>query len=128
MNRSTPRLWRRFTIGMTLYVLVVILQSTFLRDVQVPRYVLIPLALLPLVPAVWGMIGWLQAVRTFDELQRRIQSEAGLFTLGMVLVASLGYGLLEAYAGFPRPSAFVVLPFVAINYLGGIARAKRRYG
>ena len=128
MSRRNSPLWSRFAIGMGLYALVVVLQSTFLRDVRVPMYVLVPLALAPLVPAVWGMLGWLEAVRTFDELQRRIQTEAGLFALGMLLAASLGYGLLEAYAGFPRPSAFVVVPFVAVNFLGGIARARRRYG
>lgn len=127
MNARRPTLWLRFALGMALYAVVVVLQSTFLRDVQIPLYALVPLALLPLVPAVWGTIGWLDAIRTFDELQRRILSEAGLFALAMLLAASLGYGLLEAYAGFPRPSAFIVLPFVALNYLAGIARARGRY-
>lgn len=97
------------------------------RNVELTVWVLVPLALVPLVPVALGMLGWLDTVRRKDELDRRIMSEAGLFALGMLIAASLGWGFLEAYAGFPRPSAFLVLPFLAVNFLAGIVRAKERY-
>lgn len=127
MPRNEPATFLRFGLGMGLYVVVVVLQSTWLREAELPLWILVPLALAPLVPVVWGMLGWLDAVRRRDELDRRILSEAGLFALGTTIVASLGWGFLEAYAGFPRPSAFLLVPFVAVNYLGGIVRAKGRY-
>lgn len=127
MSRNEPATFLRFGLGMGLYVIVVVALSTWLRDADLSLWILVPLALAPLVPVVWGMLGWLEAVRRQDELDRRILSEAGLFALGMAIVASLGWGFLEAYAGFPKPSAFVLVPFLAVNYLGGIVRAKGRY-
>lgn len=121
-----PRYWLRFAVGIGAYLLLVALQA-FLPLDAVPRYLLVPLALVPLVPAAYGLVAWLRALAEFDELQRRIQSEAGLFALGMTALSSFGYGFLESYAGFPRLSTFVILPLLTVTYLIGTARAQWRY-
>ncbi len=126
-SKRPTRNWRRFIIGLALYAVVIVLLSLFLDADRFPIYLLVLLALVPMVPAIWGMVGWIDAVRTMDELQLRILSEAGLFALGMTAIASLGYGLLEAYAGFPKLSMFWVWFLIAFSYLIGLARAQVRY-
>lgn len=117
----------RFATGVAVSVLVIILQGTVFADSRLPLYILVPLALIPLVPLMWGMFGWLNALRTLDELQQRIQSEAGLFSLAMTTLSTFGYGFLEVSAGFPKLSMLWILPLVAVTYFIGIARAQWHY-
>ncbi len=67
---------------------------------------MVPLALLPMIPAVWGMFGWIKAIRKMDELQRRIQIEGLLLSLGMTALITFSYGFLETYAGFSNAVTF----------------------
>ena len=127
MQSKDSKPWLRFAVGIALAVFLIILQGTVFKDSRLPLYILIPLALIPLVPLVWGLFGWLNALRTFDELQQRVQSEAGLFSLGMIALNTFGYGFLETYAGFPKVSMFWILPLTAVTYFIGIARAQWRY-
>jgi hypothetical protein len=85
-------------------------------------------ALLPMIPALWAMFGWLEAVRTYAELQQKILSEAGLLALGVTAAATFSYGFLELYAGVPRLSMFVVWPLIGVSFLLGQWLLRRRYG
>ncbi len=123
---NTPG-WRQFWTGMALYAVVVLLQGFLLEPGRFPLPVMVLLGLLPMLPAVWAMLGWLEAVRNFDELQRRIQAEAGLFALGLTAIVTFSYGFLEIYTGAPNLSMFWVWPLIAMSYLLGGARARRRY-
>jgi hypothetical protein len=119
--------WRQFIIGMTLYGILVILQGLILVPNQFPLPVMIPLALAPLIPAIWAMSGWLMAVRRFDELQQNIQREAGLFALAATALLTFSYGFLETYLQLPRISMFFVFPLISGSYMAGYWLACRRY-
>jgi hypothetical protein len=119
--------WLRFAIGMALYAVLVLLQSAFLEPRALPLWAMIPVALIPIVPAVWAMVVLVQAVRLMDELQRRIHVEASVYALGATALLTFGYGFLEVYAEFPRLSMFFVWPLIAFTYWGGGALARRAY-
>ena len=119
--------WRQFWIGIALYSVAVMLQGLLLEPNTFPLALMIPLTLLPMVPAVWGMAGWLRASRERDELQRRIQVEAALFSLGLTAILTFSYGFLELYTGLPRVSMFAVWPLIAATYVVGAQVARRRY-
>ena len=119
--------WRVFAAGMGLYAVLVVAQGFLLEPGAFPPVVMVPLALLPMVPAIWAMGGWLDAVRSMDELQRQIHSEAGLISLGLTAVLTFSYGFLEIYIGAPRLSMFVVWLVIAPAFALGNALVRRRY-
>ncbi len=119
--------WRQFWIGMTLYSAAVVLQGFLLEPNAFPLALMIPLALLPMLPALWGMAGWMRASREQDELQRRIQVEGALFSLGLTAILTFSYGFLELYMDLPRVSMFAVWPLIAATYVVGAQVARRRY-
>lgn len=128
-HRTAPdrRGWRRFGLGMAAYVALVLLQGFLLRPADLPLALVVPLALLPMVPALWAMSGWLLAVRSMDELNRRIAGEAGLIALGVTAVATFSYGFLEIYTPLPTASMFWVWPLIAVSYGAAAPLVRRRY-
>lgn len=87
------------------------------------------IALLPLLPAVLYVRRLIQWMRSLDELQRRIQSEAVCFaTLGMLLIALTNDLLAKANGALPQgfgwEGYFAITFFL---YAFGLARANRRY-
>ncbi len=132
---SRTRGWRQFVVGLILYGLAVILQVLLIgpgRLLQLDPFTLssflvVLLAVLPMVPAVWAMVGWLEAVRGFDEMQRRMFGEAGLLSLGFTGIATFSYGFLETFLGLPRLSLFVVWPLIAVSFLVALPIVRRRY-
>lgn len=125
---STPRSgWRTFGAGTLLYALLVVAASLVVRLTDPGIAVRVLLALAPAAAFLWGMAGWLQAVRRFDELGRRIHVEAATITLAVLLALAVTYGLLQAYVGLPSPHAFVVFGFGGMAYSFAALFAQRRY-
>lgn len=86
----------------------------------------VPLALAPMVPAVFALIAIMRQFDRMDELQRRIQFEALAFAFGGTALLTFGYGFLQL-TGFPQVSWFFVWPIMAVLWMTGKARADRRY-
>lgn len=126
-NEKSRTNWTKFAIGMALYTALVVAQGFLLEPQSLPLLVLVPLALLPMAPAIWAMSGWLEAVRGMDELQRRIHSEAALFSLGLTAILTFSYGFLETYTGLPQLSMFVVWLIIGPGFALGNLVARRRY-
>lgn len=90
------------------------------------------IALTPLLPTIMYLRDWIRFVHGMDELQRRVQVEAGLFaSMGTVLVgvaiATLnGHGVVVAglQHGLDFGGMFVVMFAL---WLVGLAIANRRY-
>ena len=119
--------WLQFIAGMALYAVLVIIQSIVLEPGRWSPVVMVPIAILPMIPAVWGMAGVVAAVRSMDELQRKIHVEASLYALGATAILTFGYGFLEVYAEFPMVSMFWVWPIIALAYGVGQALTRRAY-
>ncbi|MGO2959680.1 MAG: hypothetical protein ACTIDN_11700 [Acetobacter sp.] len=83
-------------------------------------------ALLPMIPGCafcWVVI---REFRRIDELQRKIQFDALVFSFTGTALLTFSYGFLEI-VGFPSLSLFVVWPVMALLWNIGIVWAKRHY-
>lgn len=107
--------------GAILIVSIVLLNS---NPGAVWRY---PVAVLPMIPAVFILVAIMRQIGRLDELQRRIQFEALAFAFGGTALLTFGYGFLEN-VGFPHISWFGVWPIMAILWVIGLLLANRRYG
>ena len=127
-NRKTQKSgWQQFTVGMFLYVGVVVATSFVSNLAGLSQPFKVVLALLPMIPAVWAMLGWIRAVRGFDELQQRILGEGLYWALGLTAALTFSYGFLESYADFPKLSMFFVWPVICVSFIFGQTLARRRY-
>lgn len=126
-NKTQKRGWRQFASGMVLYAVVITATSLTSNRLELPPVLNVVLALLPMIPAVWAMLGWIRAVRGFDELQQRILGEGLYWALGLTSALTFSYGLLEAYAELPKLSMLYVWPVINVSFVVGQALARRRY-
>ena len=126
-NKERNRGFTQFAIGMALYCAIVV-TSGFLVDTEtLPTALGVILVLLPMAAGVWGMAGWLRAIRSFDELQQRMFAEAGLISLGLTAVVTFTYGFLQAMLDLPHVSMFVVFPFIAFTFGIALPFTQRRF-
>ena len=65
--------------------------------------------------------------RALDEFQRRLQTEALIVAIAVVLSGSFAYGFLEEWANFPHVPLIWVFP--AFSFVFGVAHIviRRRY-
>ncbi len=85
-----------------------------------------PLALAPMVPAVFVLWAFVRHMRRIDELQRRIQVEALSIAFGGTALLTFSYGFLEN-VGFPHLNWFFVWPLMAVLWMLGLGLTSRRY-
>lgn len=119
--------FRQFGVGIALYVAIVIASGFLVEPETLPTVFGIVLVALPMAAAVWGMAGWLRAIRTFDELQQKMFAEAGLIALGLTALVTFTYGFLQALVGLPHVSMFVVFPFISFTFALALPFTQRRY-
>jgi uncharacterized membrane protein YoaK (UPF0700 family) len=84
------------------------------------------IAVVPIIPTVFGLVAILRAVRRMDELERRVQFEAVAFAFAATALLTFTYGLLEN-VDFPRISLTWVLSLMILLWALGQALARRRY-
>jgi hypothetical protein len=96
-RRSARAYLREFTPAVVGYVLVlgtIILLVDF-RTAGAWRY---PVALLPVIPALWGMRAVIRHLRRIDEMQRALQVDGMAAGFGVAMIMSITIGFL-ALAG-----------------------------
>ena len=86
-----------------------------------------PVALLPVIPAMWGAVAIARNLDRIDELQRSIHLSGMALGFGMAMVAALTLGFL-AMAGFDggRVGPWIIYSIGMIGWLLGSAIAGRR--
>jgi hypothetical protein len=125
---STPgsrQYLRAIRVAAAGYVVTLLLAITFVRNwpENVWRY---PLMLVPVIPAVYGLVAIMRFVRAMDELQRRVHLEGVAFAFATTIVIALSWGLLER-AGAPKlPTVWVATMMIALWGVGNHI-AQRRY-
>ena len=117
---------RGFLAAMTAYVVVLIISVTLINISPSSAWWRIPLALLPVIPAIFAMLAYVRFASRMDELQRRIQFEGIAFGFGGAGLLTFSYGFLEA-VGFPHISLIWVFPLMIVLWGLGVAMASRRY-
>lgn len=116
---------RRIAIASVVYTILIIGTRVLLRSIDDTR--LRPLvSVLPILPVLFGFFALIQFVREMDELQRKIQLDAMVFSLGLTGVITFTLGLLEG-VGVPSLSMTWVLPLSIALWGIGLALASRRY-
>ena len=85
-----------------------------------------PLAVIPMLPFLYGIGAYVRYLRMVDELERRIAVESLAIAFGSTAAITFGYGFLEN-VGLPHVNWMFVWPVMAgLWILGGIF-ARRRY-
>ncbi|MEO9170047.1 MAG: hypothetical protein ABI282_08180 [Candidatus Baltobacteraceae bacterium] len=87
---------------------------------------LVILSLVPMVPIAFAVAAIVRFMNDCDELERMIQLNSLAIAFATTAFASLSYGFLEG-VGFPRPSMFVVWPFMAMVWLAASLVMRLRY-
>jgi hypothetical protein len=85
------------------------------------------LAVLPVLPCVYGLAVLTRHVAAMDELKRLIHLQAAAFALALTVVASLTAASLHAFAGMESPGLIWAVPLIAAGWMIGLALGTRRY-
>jgi hypothetical protein len=126
-SKSADKLYlKEFGAAMVAYVIMVIVSTTLINISPSSAWWRIPLALTPIIPAIFAMIAYMRFVVRVDELQRRIQFEGLAFGFGSAGILSFSYGFLEN-VGFPHISWLFVFPLMIALWGIGVAVASWRY-
>ncbi|MEZ4517250.1 MAG: hypothetical protein R3C44_10555 [Chloroflexota bacterium] len=119
---------RQFALGMVGYVIVILAVAFLLNRgfIQSP-FLTVVVALTPIIPFFYAMVGMIGNARSKDELQRRIYMESALFAVLLTGALTFSYGLLENFDLAPTISMIYVAPLMIL--LWGIANIVlgRRY-
>jgi hypothetical protein len=97
---------RRTGIYTAIYLALTFASGSVMRTQHPSGALAIALALVPAFAAIGIVRAYLLGVRELDEFQRRLQYEAILIGAAVTAFASVAYGFLEFWAGFPRLPAF----------------------
>jgi hypothetical protein len=125
MNKARRAFVIQFGSAMLAYFVVLFVSVALIqRDPQSPwRYAL---AVAPVVPVFFALLGVTRLLGNLDELQRRIQLEALGFGFAATSMLTFAYGFLED-VGFPMLSYGWILPLMAMCWGLGLGLVSRRY-
>ena len=127
-SKPAARRYRRdIGVALVFYVALVMGAALAIRHLAPPQWLVIVLALAPVAPALMMLRAYLVFVRSSDEFQRRLQSEAVAIAAAITLFASFAYGFLEEWADFPHVPMIWVFP--VFSFVFGVAHLViwRRY-
>ena len=104
---------RQFALGMAGYVVTILLGAfLFNRELIESTVLAVIVALLPVVPFLYGMAGVIGNAREQDELQQRIYMESVLITASLTIALTFSYGLLEMFELAPTIPMFYIAPLM----------------
>jgi hypothetical protein len=125
VNRHAQKYTRNVLLAFAGYAVLVIVSVWWLG--QNPDGALrFLIAVLPMLPLIFGLRSFLRYLSTLDELQNRIQLQAIGFAAGATGMITLTYGFLEN-AGLPRLSMLWVFPLLCFLWGGASWLFTRRY-
>ena len=98
-------------------------------ELSLPPRVRLLVALAPVVPFVFALVGVVRGIRSMDELHRRVHLEALVLAFPLTLLLIMTLGLLELAIGLSPDdwSYRHILPFLILFYAFGLWRAWKRY-
>ena len=100
---------RRTGIYTAIYLILTVASISLLRALHPSGALAIALALVPAFASIGIVRAYLVGLRELDEFQRRLQYEAIIIAAAATAFASVAYGFLEFWAGFPHVSAFCAM-------------------
>jgi hypothetical protein len=108
---------------------VTYIAARLLLELDLPPGVRVGLALAPVLPFAFTLLAIVRAVRSMDELHRRVHLEALVIAFPLTLLLIMTLGLLDLAVGLSPDdwSYRHLLPFLVIFYAFGVWRAWKRY-
>lgn len=125
MNRAGKTYTIELIASMVAYT-VILMGSIWALERTEARILQVVLAVLPVVPLLFGLRAFLRFLSRMDELQQRIQLQAIGFAAGATGMITITIGFL-GNAGLPQPSWIWVFPMIIAFWGIGTAIASRRY-
>lgn len=122
---SPKRFLMEFAVVMVVYILCVVVSSSFVRSMP-DGAARIALALLPVIPMIAMAVSIIRRLNAMDEMGRKIQLDALAVAFVCTALTTFSYGFLET-AGFPRLSAFMVWPIMGGVWCVATIIGTRRY-
>jgi drug/metabolite transporter (DMT)-like permease len=100
-----------------------------LKSFEMGTWLRVFVAIAPIIPFAFLLLGIIRGIRQMDELERRIQLEALGVAFPLTFLLLMTLGLLElAIRLKPEDWSYRHLwPFMVVFYLIGLILAKRRY-
>src|SRR5579884_1785931 len=98
MNKSEKNTYpkaKAFMIAAVVYLVVLIISAIVVNISPNSAWWRIPLALFPIVPAIFAMFAYMRFIGRMDELQRHIQLEGLAFSFASTGILTVSYGFLE---------------------------------
>jgi len=93
----------------------------------VAKALVVPVSLLPMLPAFGILLLVMRRHRSLDELEQRIQAEGIMFAFGATAILTFSYGFLENTAGAPELSYLWFWAVMGTMWLVGVWLAYHRY-
>lgn len=124
---AATRLFRDMLGAGAVYLVAIVGASFAIKGFAPPQWVAALLAAAPIAPALLMLSAQLRYMRTLDEFQRRVQSEAVLIAAAVTAFATLAYGQLEDMAGFPDISMMWVFPALCVAWSIATVVVRQRY-
>lgn len=125
-SKAARQYMTHFSLAMVMYAVALvaaILIINQLDDDNTLRYVV---AVLPVIPVLFGFRVFMTFLRQMDELQRQIHFEGFAFSLGLTGIITFTLGFLEM-AGLEPIGMIWVFPLSIALWGIGTAIARRRY-
>lgn len=117
----------QFALAILAYAAVLVVSLSMLRmDAAEGATWRIPVALMPMAPALAALLAFVRFFQRVDELEQRIHLEALAFAFGGTAIVTFGYGFLEN-VDFPHLSWHLVWPLMGVLWVIGGQLAKRRH-
>jgi hypothetical protein len=109
---TQSRFIKRFMLSMALFLLLLVVQTFTIELVELSRWQLIIVTLMPMLPLVWAFFIYKARYHTLDEYMQRLTGEAFLWVIGIISFVTCAYGLLAMKMPMPEVSFAYILPAV----------------
>lgn len=105
----------------------VVLLALSLIAARLLPHLRLPLMLVPLVPGFLIVLSMVAALRSMDEMQRRIQFEALGFAYAGMFMLLVTESLLGVMVPQPLQGPFAYIAYMSVLWLVGLQVAQRKY-
>lgn len=129
---TVPRSLDRITAGPLAFGIVwavSYIAARFALELEMAPHLRLLIALAPVLPFLFALVGAVRGVRSMDELHRRVHLEALVLAFPLTLLFVMTLGLLQLAVGLSPDdwSYRHILPVLVLFYAFGLWRAWKRY-
>ncbi|MEN8242659.1 MAG: hypothetical protein ABFS17_12105 [Chloroflexota bacterium] len=122
--KRSSKLIKPMLIPLGLYIGALAIMVTWLDTVTSGwKYAI---ALLPVLPAIFIVLGVIKAINQLDELEQKIMFEAAAFSLLVTTLGLMVFGFLKQ-VGVEQPTSPFIILFMMVMWMVGKMRGNRKY-